>query len=87
MAKSLRTAKRGQYGVGLAVGIVAMFIVLILSVLIYSKFAAHIDQSGMTADENATVDDIKDYSLTGIGLLGLGILVAAGFGIVKMIHG
>jgi hypothetical protein len=46
-----------------------------------------IDQHGMSATENTTVTSVKSNAMTAVGILAVGILVAAGFAVIKMFSG
>ena len=75
-----RMSRKGNVAVVFAA--LVTIIGLMIGMLIYSKVSGSIDQTGFTADENTTMTNVRDYSLTAFGLLAVGIIVLGAVAII-----
>lgn len=86
--RALSKNKKGQGAmVGTVIAIVTVVILLFIALLLVSKVRSNISQSGWTAEENTTFDDVKSNSNTAFSLMAIALIVLVAFLIISILRG
>jgi len=83
----MKSKKGSGAMVGTVVAIVTVVILLFIALLLVSKVRSNITQTGWTAEENQSFDDVKSNSSTAFSLMAISLIVLVAFLIISILRG